>query len=56
MASPSPTGTFTLKDTPDFAWRETGMSLTCRIFGQVVSFVGTSIYGIESNSMLSSVS
>jgi hypothetical protein len=31
MANPSPTGTFTLKDTPDFAWRETGMALTCRV-------------------------
>ena len=32
MANPSPTGTFTLKDTPDLAWRETGMALTCRLF------------------------
>ncbi len=31
MANPSPTGTFTLKDTPDFAWRETGMKLTRRL-------------------------
>ncbi|ABK98567.1 hypothetical protein Ppro_0938 [Pelobacter propionicus DSM 2379] len=28
MANPSPTGTFTLQDTPDFAWRETAMSVT----------------------------
>jgi hypothetical protein len=31
MANPSPTGTFTLQDTPDFAWRETGMKLTRRL-------------------------
>ncbi len=28
MANPSPTGTFTLQDTPDFAWRETVWQLT----------------------------
>ncbi len=30
MANPSPTGTFTLLDTPDFAWRETPIRLTGR--------------------------
>ena len=41
MASPFPTGTFTLQDSPSFAWRETAMGLTCRFFGQVVTLVGT---------------
>ena len=28
MANPPPTGTFTLQDTPNLAWRETGLRLT----------------------------
>jgi hypothetical protein len=39
MANPSPTGTFTLQDTPNLAWRETARQLTRKpsLFGLAVS-------------------